>query len=112
MMSEQKIIKTKVGVWSRRSSWVTWRPRAGSWATIATASKGAVRDGRRGGAGWDVAAQAGSEEPRPEAEMRDLAEWTGGQMIAVSERPPRLHPGITQEVAPDESQRAPKATTW
>jgi hypothetical protein len=57
------------------------------------------------------AAQAGSEEPRPEAEMRDLAEWTGGQMIAVSERPPRLHPGITQEVAPDESQRAPKATT-
>jgi hypothetical protein len=26
------------------------------------------------------------------------------------EAPPRLHPGITQEVAPNESQRGPKAT--
>ena len=44
MTSEQKIIKTKVGVRRRRSSWATWRARAGSWAAVATASKGAVRD--------------------------------------------------------------------
>jgi hypothetical protein len=31
--------------------------------------------------------------------------------IAVSERPLRLHSGITQEVAPNESQRGPNATT-
>ena len=29
----------------------------------------------------------------------------------LDERPPRLHPGIAQEVAPNESQRGPKPLT-
>jgi hypothetical protein len=33
------------------------------------------------------------------------------QIATVPKGPARLHPGITQEVAPNESQRAPKATT-
>ena len=35
----------------------------------------------------------------------------GADTIAVTGRALRLHPGITQEVAPNESQRAPKALT-
>jgi predicted MFS family arabinose efflux permease len=34
----------------------------------------------------------------------------GTRGIRVARRPPRLHPGITQEVAPNESERGPKAT--
>jgi hypothetical protein len=36
---------------------------------------------------------------------------SGADTIAVTGRAFRLHPGITQEVAPNESQRGPKATT-
>ena len=31
--------------------------------------------------------------------------------VGLTERPPKLHPDFTQEVAPDENQRAPKLLT-
>src|SRR5262245_3777223 len=46
---------------------------------------------------------------------RDRGVWGARLQIALSAGlgvvVPRLHPGITQEVAPNESQRDPKATT-
>jgi hypothetical protein len=60
--------------------------------------------------------------------MIDLYSWPVGQEVvnvsvertrlrkesclwSPSSSPPRLHPGITQEVAPNESQRDPKPLT-
>jgi hypothetical protein len=83
------------------------RPRGGGGS-----GRGLRVQHRQGRRGWLRDRLQGSRNARAQGVAGRLAALRGGRRrVIVLFWLPELHPGITQEVAPNESQRAPKAAT-